>query len=260
MIFDGEFFNGFDMVSVCLWAFTIFFFGLIFYLRREDRREGYPLELDTTGKEEPSGPYWFAEPKTFSLPHNRGTVTVPHGKRDRRNHAMARTAVWPGAPYEPTGDPMRDGVGPASYAERGDIVDLTNDGRNRIIPFRLDKDFTVAKGDPDPRGMTVYGGDGKPAGKVVDIWVDQSEALIRYLEVETGEAPMQKRVLLPMPFAKVSKKKTRVDVDAIFAEHFDHIPTTKSPDSVTRLEEDIIAGYYGGGKLYASPKRLEPQI
>ena len=258
MIFDGEFFRGFDMVSVCLWAFTIFFFGLIFYLRREDRREGYPLEADTTGKEEPSGVFWFAPQKTFLLPHDRGVVTVPHGKRDRRKHALARTAVWPGAPYEPTGDPMRDGVGPASFAEREDIADLTNDGRNRIVPARLGDGFEIAKGDPDPRGMSVYGGDAKPAGKVSDIWVDRSEALIRYLEVETGEAPMQKRVLVPMTFVKVNRGADRIDVEAVLAKHFAHAPTTKSPDSVTRLEEDRIAGYYGGGKLYATPERSGP--
>jgi len=257
MIFGGEFINGVDLVDVSLWAFTLFFFGLIFFLRREDRREGYPLEADTTGKEEPSGTFWFAPKKTFTLPHGRGTVTVPHGKRDTRRHAMARTAVWPGAPYAPTGDPMRDGVGPASFAEREDIADLTNDGRNRIVPFRLGDGYSVAKGDPDPRGMTVYGGDGKPAGKVTDLWVDRSEALIRYLELEVGEAPMQKRVLLPMPFAKINNWRRRVDVDAIFAHHFAGVPATKSPDSVTRLEEDRIAGYYGGGKLYATPARTE---
>ncbi|TXM99400.1 photosynthetic reaction center subunit H, partial [Methylobacterium sp. WL103] len=27
-----------------LYAFFLFFFGLVFWLRREDRREGYPLE------------------------------------------------------------------------------------------------------------------------------------------------------------------------------------------------------------------------
>ena len=30
---------------------------------------------------------------------------------------------WPGAPLEPDGDPMVDGVGPAAYAERLDIPD-----------------------------------------------------------------------------------------------------------------------------------------
>ncbi|MEM9617876.1 MAG: photosynthetic reaction center subunit H [Pseudomonadota bacterium] len=257
MIFGGEFVSGIDMVDISLWAFTLFFFGLIFYLRREDRREGYPLELDTTGKVEDSGVLWHAPKKTFNLPHERGTVSAPEGRRDTRNHALARTAVWPGAPYQPTGDAMRDGVGPASYAERQDIPDLTDDGRNRIAPFRLGDGFEVAKNDADPRGMTVYGGDGKPAGTVVDLWVDRSESLIRYLEVNVGSQEMPNHVLLPVPFANVSARQRRVNVHAIFAKHFAGVPKTKSPDSVTRLEEDKIAGYYGGGTLYAAPARSE---
>lgn len=255
MIFDGEFVNGIDLVDIALWAFTLFFIALIFYLRQEDRREGYPLERDTDGKLEDSGVFFYAQKKTFKLPHGRGTVTVPHGKRDTRRHALARMAAWPGAPYQPTGDPMRDGVGAASFAERQDVPDLTEDGRNRIAPFRLGDGFTVDKNSPDPRGMTVHGGDGGAAGKVTDLWVDRSEAIIRYLEVEVGANA--RRILLPMPFAKIDKRRRRVDVDAIFAAHFAHVPGTRSPDSVTRLEEDRISGYFGGGKLYATPARTE---
>ncbi|MHA7870931.1 MAG: photosynthetic reaction center subunit H [Hyphococcus sp.] len=258
MIFGGEFVSGIDLVDISLWTFTLFFFGLIFYLRREDRREGYPLETDTGGKLEDAGVFWYAPKKTFHLPHNRGTVTVPHGPRDTRKHALARTAPWPGAPYQPTGDPMRDGVGPASFAVREDVRDLTDDGRSRIAPFRLGDGFEIAKEDADPRGMTVYGGDRKAAGKVVDVWVDRSEAIVRYLEVDIGSEGMVNNVLLPMPFAKINKERRRVDVDAIFAKHFDGVPKTKDADSITRLEEDQIAGYYGGGKLYATPSRTEP--
>ena len=32
-----------DVAQLVLYAFWIFFFGLIIYLRREDKREGYPL-------------------------------------------------------------------------------------------------------------------------------------------------------------------------------------------------------------------------
>ena len=35
-----------DVASVAIWAFWLFFFGLIYYLRREDKREGYPLESE----------------------------------------------------------------------------------------------------------------------------------------------------------------------------------------------------------------------
>lgn len=260
MIFSGEFVQGVDMVDVTLWAFTLFFFGLIFYLRREDRREGYPLEEDTTGKLEDQGVFWYAPKKTFILPHGRGTVSVPHGKRDTRDHPMRRTAVWPGAPYEPTGDPLKAQVGPGSYAEREDVPDLTIHGTDRIIPFRLDREFEVAKGDADPRGMTVYGADDKRAGEVVDLWVDRSEAVIRYLEVETGDDGASNRVLLPMTFAAIKGGQKRIDVDALHAAQFSGVPKTRLADSVTRLEEDKICGYYGGGKLYASPDRAEPWI
>jgi photosynthetic reaction center H subunit len=33
-----------DAAQIALYAFWIFFAGLIIYLRREDKREGYPLD------------------------------------------------------------------------------------------------------------------------------------------------------------------------------------------------------------------------
>ena len=39
-----------DVAQLVLYAFWIFFAGLIFYLRREDKREGYPLESDRAGR------------------------------------------------------------------------------------------------------------------------------------------------------------------------------------------------------------------
>lgn len=33
-----------DGAQIALYAFWAFFLGLIYYLRREDRREGYPLD------------------------------------------------------------------------------------------------------------------------------------------------------------------------------------------------------------------------
>ena len=45
--------------------------------------------------------------------------------------------------------------------------------------------FSIADRDPDPRGMPVIGADQKVAGTVKEVWVDRSEIMIRYLEVET---------------------------------------------------------------------------
>lgn len=257
-MFKGYLIPGVDLADISLWAFTLFFFGLIFYLRREDRREGYPLEADTTGKQEPSGTFWFARPKTFKLPHGKGTLSVPHGPRDTRSLALKRSEPWPGAPYVPTGDPMRDGVGPASYAERKDWPDQTVEGAPRIAPLRVEKHLHVAAQDRNPRGFTVLGADNKPAGEVTDIWVDRSEAIIRYLEVRLANAGGT--VLLPMTLAVIDMNRARVMVDSIVSAQFAGVPRLRNPDQVTRLEEDKICGYYGGGKLYATPQRAEPLI
>lgn len=258
MIFSGEFVEGIDLVDVSLWLFTLFFFGLIFYLRREDRREGYPLEADTTGKQEASGTFWMPPKKTFDLPHDRGTLDVAFGPRDDRELALKRTAVWPGAPSDPTGDPMQDGVGPASYAMREDYPDLTLEGAPRIAPYRDSPGYEVAKQDQDPRGLEVYGLDKVSAGKVTDLWVDRSESIIRYIEVEVGPSA---RVLVPIPFVNVKGgRNPRVVVEAVTAAQLRAAPQTKQELVVTRREEDRISGYYGGGKLYATQSRSEPLL
>ncbi len=35
-----------DGAQIALYAFWLFFFGLVYYLRKEDKREGYPLESE----------------------------------------------------------------------------------------------------------------------------------------------------------------------------------------------------------------------
>lgn len=260
---NQEIMLGVDLTGLLLALFTLFFVGLVLYLQREGMREGYPLESDDErGRKDTATPVFYPKPKTFRLMHGRDDVTMSYGPRDTRELALKRTAPWPGAPYVPTGDPMVDGVGPASYAERADYPDLTLAGEPRIAPFRVCPGYVVPKEDSDPRGMAVYGADGKRAGEVVDLWVDRSEALIRYFEVAVdGTGDVARRVLLPVPFAvKKGGRQPGVYVEAVKAEHFARVPTTKETTSVTRLEEDKISGFFGGGKLYATDKRQEPWL
>ena len=166
------------------------------------------------------------------------------------------TRPHPGAAFEPTGDPMKDGVGAASYvSDRADRYDLTWDGRPRIVPMSTQPEYHVDHRDPDPRGKTVIAGDGEPVGKVTDIWVDLAEPQPRYLTVELTRGGT---VLLPMGYAKV--KKDGVYVTSIFSKHFPDVPTTRVADKITLLEEDRIFGYYAGGYRYAEPSRNEPLI
>ncbi len=252
-----------DFAALVLWVFWGFFAGLIYYLRREDRREGYPLESESAGIPENIGPFWLPDPKVFRLAD--GTIAkAPNGKREPVKIKAKPAAPWPGAPLLPTGNPMTDGIGPASYAQRADEPDRTLEGTPKIVPLSNAKGYGIDREDPDPRGMSVIGADGKIAGKVTDVWVDQSEALIRYFEVGLGSGDAASsggaRVLLPVTFTRIAGFKPAVRVDSILAHQFADVPRHKNPQQVTFLEEDMITAYYASGKLYATPSRQEPLI
>lgn len=254
----------FDVTELTLYAFFLFFFGLVLYLRREDRREGYPLEDDATGRRESTpGFLWYAKPKTFLLPHGRGTLSKPDNGRDSHENSSRRSASWSGAPLEPVGDPLKAGVGPGAYAQRADRPDVMLHGGATIAPLRIATEYSIARGDADPRGMTVVGADNAVAGVVSDIWVDQAEYMIRYLEVAISGAdgaPTGQRVLAPMTMAVVNKGRKTVRIEALLAAQFAGAPALSNPDQVTLLEEEKIVAYFGAGYLYASPARSEPLL
>jgi photosynthetic reaction center H subunit len=255
--------SGIDLTEVLLLLFVLFFFGLILYLRREDRREGFPLEEDTTGRLEPiEGFLWFARPKTFILPNGAGTVEKPHpSDRDRRPLNVRRLAVWPGAPLIPTGDPMVDGVGAGAYAERSKTPDVDIHGQPRITPLSKTPSFSVVAQDANPIGMAMIGADGRVAGKVVDLWIDRMESLIRYVEVEVPLAGGgARRVLAPFAMCTVSREKGEVRTDSASAHQFAAAPALGSDHAITRYEEERVIGYFGGGYLYANERRAEPLI
>lgn len=257
-MFQGTFVGNTDVAELALWAFTLFFIGLIIYLRREDRREGYPLEDEITGQmQSPGGPFTDAPTKYFKLAHGRGTVSAPTKGREPVDIAAKRTDPYRGAPYVPTGNPLTAGVGPGAYAERADHPDLDAHGHPRIVPLAMEPGFSIAAGDPDPRGMTVIAADGAVAGTVSEIWVDRAEHQVRYLEVAT---PSGVKALAPMPMAKIRKHAHQVVIDAINAADFAGVPQVKTPGQITFLEEEKVIGYFGAGYLYANSARQEPLL
>ena len=246
-----------DVAQVVLYAFWLFFAGLIFYLHRENKREGYPLET-----ERPQGSRVvergfpdLPSPKTF-VSHDGQAFTVPLYRNDRADAPVVMGAEWPGSPFVPTGDPMRDGVGPASYADREDVPEVGIEGRPIIMPLRLAHAHSIAPDGPNPIGYRVLGADSQQAGVVSDAWIDEAESVIRYLEVDTGT----RRVLLPMPMSRVRGREGVVKVASILAGQFENVPATKLPDQVTKREEDRIMAYFAGGHLYATPGRMGPLL
>lgn len=168
-----------------------------------------------------------------------------------------------GSPVIPTGNPMVDGVGPASFnPNRRDEPDLTFHGAPKIVPMRLDPNFSVAKGDPDPRGLPVIAADNREAGTVIEIWVNRSEPQVSYYEVQLAGG--EQRRLLPVGFVQWPNfglwGNDRLLVKSITAAQFEQVPTTKRDDQITLLEEDKIGAYYCGGHLYALPDRGQPII
>ena len=252
------FFGEFDLVSLSLWLFYFFFAALIIYIQRENMREGYPLEDDDGNPSANQGPFPVPDDKTFRLPHGRGEVTVPSGQTpERKDIALEKTAAGNGFPFVPTGDPMADGVGPASWAPRRDMPELDGKGHPKIVPMAATEHFHVAAGR-DPRGLPVMAGDDEIVGRVTDMWVDEPEQLVRYLEFELNDDLGGGKRLVPLTMARI--RRDRVKIRSIFGKHFAGVPQHASPNQVTMLEEDKICGYYAGGTLYASDARLEPQL
>jgi photosynthetic reaction center H subunit len=248
-----NFFGNFDLASLSIWLFWAFFALLIYYLQTENMREGYPLEMEDGSPAPNQGPFPVPKPKTFKLPHGKGDVVVPSAANEaahrRENLALARTAVSEGFPHAPTGDAMDDGVGPASWVPRKDEPELDGHGHAKIVPMAHAKGFHVSAGR-DPRGLPVQGGDLEVVGRVVDMWVDAPEQLVRYLEIELNSGA---RRLVPMTLAKIWADRVRVN--ALTQDRFDAIPATKSQTTITKLEEDKISAYVAAGYMYAKGRK-----
>jgi photosynthetic reaction center H subunit len=248
----------FDVAQITLYLFWGFLAAVIYYLHAEDKREGYPLESERSSRIKVQGFPAIPSPKTFLLADGT-TVQAPRAEpHDSRPIEATPLAGFLGAPLVPDGDPMVDGVGPAAYAERRDIPDVTIHGTPKLIPLRTAPDWHIDHNDPDPRGMPVIGLDGKVGGTVKDVWLDRAESIIRYFEIEVAGPSGPRNVLLPTTMSRISYSKREVLVRTITAAHFAKVPGHKNSDFVTRLEEDKICAYYAGGHLYATAARSEP--
>jgi photosynthetic reaction center H subunit len=257
-----------DVAQVVLYAFWIFFAGLLIYLQRESRREGYPLVSEIDGRPMNHGVF-MPDPKTFLLADGT-TVTVPQLEKDLRQPPLEDPTNTPGFPFHPVGNPMTAGVGAGAYTPRAKRPDMLFNGEPRILPLRAAHEFYLETSDPDPRGMPVYGADWTEAGTIADVWIDRAEFIARYFEVElpggvvtppeegaAGTAMRPLRVLLPVNFTQINSMAGRITVNAILAQQFADVPVTADPDLVTLDEEERICAYYGAGYLYATPRRQE---
>ena len=97
---------------------------------------------------------------------------------------------------------------------------------------------------------------------MIDAWVDRSEVVIRYVEVELlNPVAARKTVLLPMNFLAINARKRQIRTRFITGAQFANwCRRCKEATTVTILEEEKIMAYYGGGSFYARPGRTEPLL
>ena len=251
-----------DVAQLALYAFWLFFAGLVYYLLRENKREGYPLVAPDRGFSRvvvqgfPPAP-----PQKSFLMHDGSVVLVPRDEKRERLTTAVYAGKFPGAPLIPTGEAMLAGIGPGAYAQRADVPDLTYDDHlPKIVPLRAAPAFFLAWEDPNLLGFTVIAADEAEAGTVADVWIDRSEVVARYLEVQLTLTASSHRVLLPMNYVRIDKKHRRIICNYVSAAQFALVPVTKHPEQVTLLEEDKITAFYSGGMLFATPRRAEPLL
>lgn len=262
-----------DVAQLFLVVFIAFVLALFLYLRREDKREGYPLE-DPAGddfgpnlgpSQGPSlgiGRRLGRKPLVgFPLPPPPRLLKLMHGQEAWMPHPEGRekSLLGPGrhigAPFIPQGDPMLIGVGPASWASKKDEPLLTWEGHPQLQPLRILEGWSVVGEDPDPRGMPVFDADGTQVGHVVDIWLDHGVKILRYLEVALTLPQGPPRAMIPIYFAEVSPRSSDVRIAALFARHFATFPQLREQDTITAREEDQVSAYCAGGLLYGYRRR-----
>ena len=243
-----------DVAQIVLYLFWAFFAGIIYYLLRENHREGYPLDNGPENGPRQIGWPGLPDPVTYKLEDGR-EIKIPDVNRPDGQYAFTPSHGWLGAPLEPKGDPLTSGMGPGAWAAREDIVEKDPHGHPKIVPLRAAPEHGVAHQDNDPRGFMVYDAKEQPVGEVKDLWVDRMEMLFRYIEVSLKSG---KTVLLPVNFSLINR--FNIHVNALLAAQFENVPALKNPEQITRLEEEKICAYYGAGTLYATPERQEPLV
>jgi photosynthetic reaction center H subunit len=250
-----------DVAQLTLYAFWIFFAGLIFYLRREDKREGYPLESERSSLVTVQGFPPLPTPKVFNLLDGHKVYAPRVEIPSALPLAGDAAADYLGAPMVPTGNAMIQGVGPASYVERADHPDMMYDeALPKLVPLRAAPGYWLAEEDPNPVGMTVIGADKVVAGICKDAWIDRSEMLVRYLEVGVTVGGIARDVLVPMTLVRINSDYGHVVVSSVLGAQFAEAPVLANPDQITLREEDRVSAYFAGGHMYATPARQEPLI
>lgn len=246
----GALVNGhIDVPQLAFAAFVVFFFGLVYHLRREDKREGYPMRASPFSTATLDGfPLPPQEPKVYEVEEG-GLTAAPH-HYPLPDIKAAPLHGFDGTPLVPVENPLLSALGPATYVMRLDEPALTEQGERMLRPLRDLPEWSIEHGETDPRGMFVYDRRWHEVGRVADIWIDCSVKMLRYFEVELEAALGGRRVLVPLYFTHIKERAREIRVTALYKAQFSEIPALRTPGEITAREEDRLLGYFAGGRFF----------
>ncbi len=252
----GQISNQLDIPTLAFWVFALFFVGLVGWLQRESKREGYPLRASPFNTELIEGfPPQPVGTLTYRL-NEGGTTEAPHFYKQAPTRARPLHR-FDGTPFYPLGNPLLAGIGPGSWVMRKEGVALTERGEKLLEPLRVMEGWSILRQDADPRGMAVFDWRWNAVGHVADLWIDRGIKIIRMLEVELhGGAG---RVLVPLLHTEIREKQRKVRVTSLWAHQFADVPMPASPDEITAPEEERLNAYYSAGFFYRADPMTFPQ-
>ena len=246
-----------DVPDAAWWLFFLAFIAICWVLRKNDKREGYPLVASPFAGGALLGAPEPGSPLTYVL-NEGGTTSTPH----YYPAPPADTApLYPfdGTPFQPVADPLHTPLGPGAWVMRKDTPMLTEGGEKLLQPLRVCHDWSLAEGETNPRGMAVFDCRWRPVGIVADVWIDRGSRIIRHLEVELHEALGGGRVLVPIFHTVIGEHTREIRVTALSAAEFAAVPMPAEPDGITAREEDKLNCYYAAGKFYRNvPDATKP--
>ena len=237
-----------DLPQLAFWLFFLAFVAICWFLRKNDKREGYPLVASPFVGGAMLGAPDPGTPLTYVL-NEGGTTSTPH------DYPQAPAAVLPlyrfdGTPFRPTAELLGTSLGPGAWVMRKDEPMLTEGGELLLQPLRLCHEWSVSRGEANPRGMAVFDCRWRPVGIVADVWIDRGIRIIRHLEVELREQLGGGRVLVPIYHTTIAEAAREIRVTALSGPEFRAIPMPAAPDRITAREEDRLNAYFAAGRFY----------
>lgn len=112
--------------------------------------------------------------------------------------------------------------------------------------------YTIEKGDPDPRGSTVVTSDGRRLGEVVDLIVDTTAMKVRYLVVDVEDDAVsmagERSILLDIHKVEIREDARQIVASSFTGEETAYTPppaagrTERDSARLTRSEEELHVG------------------